>query len=172
MRIYLLSICTLLLFFIYQPVSAQKVILLQHVGTSTRFFYQTGDKIMVRMGEPEFTVYGEITYIDDSVCTVNRNYTFQLSKVHEVIRVRHFLNASWKTLYVVAGVYFAGSLINRAINDEEPLIDNTVPIVCGSFIVLGTASYIFRLRHCKMKNNWHLKVLDYDIFKEKKEGEE
>jgi hypothetical protein len=171
MKIFLLAIYTLLLLLIYQPVKAQKVILLQKSGTSKRFFYGTGDKIMVRMGEPEFTVYGEITYIDDSVCEVNRDYTFQLSKVHEVIRIRHFLNASWKTLYVTAGVYFAGSLINRAINDEEPLIDNTIPIVCGSFIALGTAAYIFRLRHCKMEKNWHLKVLDYSIFKEKKEGE-
>ena len=34
----------------------------------------------IRIGEPEFTVQGEITYIDDSVCTINRDYTFIIQK--------------------------------------------------------------------------------------------
>ena len=31
-------------------------------------------------------------------------------------------------MFLAAGVYFAGSMFNHAINHEEPLIDNTVPI--------------------------------------------
>jgi hypothetical protein len=58
-------------------------------------------------------------------------------------------------------------MINRGIHDEEPLIDNTVPIVSGSLIAMGTASYFLRYKKCKMEDNWKLKVLDYDIFKEK-----
>jgi hypothetical protein len=58
-------------------------------------------------------------------------------------------------------------MINRAIHDEEPLIDNTVPIVSGSFIVLGTTAYLMRYRHFKKEKGWTIKVLDYDVFKEK-----
>jgi hypothetical protein len=167
MKLYLLLIGTLLLVLVSQAVEAQKVLLLQKPGKTKRFFYEQGDKISVRMGEPEFTVYGVITYIDDSVCTVNKDYTFQFSKVNEVIRTRHFLSGSWRKLYLAAVLYAGGSMINRGINGNEPLIDNTIPIVSGSFVVLGTTALLLRYKHCKMENGWKLKVLDYDIFNDK-----
>lgn len=167
MRVYLLFIWTLLIVLFCQTVDAQKVLLLQKPGKTKRFIYHTGDKIIIRAGDPEFAVSGEITYIDDSICTVNKNYTFQITKVHEVTRTRHFLNGSWKMSFLVAAVYAGGSVFNRAINNDKPLIDNTVPIVSGSFIALGTTSYLLRNKHCKMDDGWKLKVLDYDVFKEK-----
>lgn len=172
MRTSIILIWTILVVLFVQTVDAQKVLLLQKPGKTKRFLYSQGDKVSIRMGEPEFAVNGEITNIDDSSCTVNRNYTFQLSKVKEVSRVRPFLNGAWRTMFVAAGVYFFGSMFNHAINSEKPLIDNTVPIVSGSFVALGTTSYLLRNKHCKMEDGWKLKVLDYDIFKEKKEVEE
>jgi len=172
MKLRLLFIFTLLSILFSQVLEAQKVILLQKPGKSKWFMYHTGDKISVRMGEPEFIVNGEITNISDSSCTVDKAYTFQLSKVHEVIRTRHFLSHSWGKLYLASALYFLGSMFNHGINGEEPLIDNTVPIVSGSLAVLGTTALLLRYRHCKMEKGWHLKVLDYDIFKEKKEDKE
>lgn len=168
MRLHVFFIWTIILILFCQTVEAQKVLLLQKPGKTKRYFYTQGDKITVRMGEPEFEVSGEITYIDDSTCTVNRNYTFQLSKVHQVYIKRPFLSGSWRKLYLAAGLYFAGSIFNHAINSEEPLIDNTVPIVSGSFVALGTTAYLLRNKHCKAEKGWKLKVLDYDIFKERK----
>jgi hypothetical protein len=172
MRASLVLILTVIFVLIFQAVDAQKVLLLQKPGKSNRYFYTTGDRIGVRMGDPEFDVSGEITYIDDSTCIVNRNYTIQLSKVHQVYIKRPFLSGSWRMMFIAAGVYFVGSMFNHAINHEEPLIDNTVPYVSGSFVALGTTAYLLRNKHCKMENGWKLKVLDYDIFKEKKEVQE
>lgn len=172
MKAHLFLIWAVLLVLFIQTVDAQKVLLLQKPGKTKRFLYNAGDKIIVRLGDPEFAVSGEITYIDDSSCTVNRNYAFQLSKVNEVTIKRPFLSGSWRMMFLAAGVYFAGSMFNHAINHEEPLIDNTVPIVSGSFIALGTTSYLLRSKHCKTEKGWKLKVLDYDIFKEKKGAQE
>lgn len=169
MKLPLLFIWTLVLLIFCQEMDAQKVILLQKPGKTKRFIYYPGDKIAVRMGEPEFMAGGEITYIEDTLCVVNKNFSIQLSKVKEVIITRHFLNASWRTLYAAAVAYAGGSLINRAIHDEKPLIDNTIPIVSGSFVALGTLSYLFRYKHCKMEDGWQMKVLDFDIYKERYE---
>ncbi|MEI6061641.1 MAG: hypothetical protein WCR72_13095 [Bacteroidota bacterium] len=169
MKVHLFFISTILFMVLSQNIVAQKVILLQNPGTTKRILYHTGDKIAVRMGEPEFSVNGEITFIDDSVCTVNNNYTFPLSKVKEVYRKRSWFYASWSKLFAASVIYAGGSMINRSIHNEKPLIDNTIPIVSGSFVALGTASCLLRYRHFKMEDNWHLKVLDFDIFKEKKE---
>lgn len=172
MKAYLIIIWGVLLVLICQTVDAQKVLLLQKPGKTKRFLYYPGDRIIVQMGDPEFAVSGEITNIDDSICIVNRNYTIQLAKVKEVTRTRPFLNGSWRLMYLAGGVYAAGSVFNRAINGDSPLVDNTIPIVSGSFIALGTTSYLLRFKHCKMDKGWKLKVLDYDIFKEKKKDEE
>jgi hypothetical protein len=155
-----------------QSVDAQKIILLRKSGKTKDIFYKLGDKITIRTGEPEFTAQGVITYIDDSVCTIDRGYTFNYLKVNEVIRKRNFLYHSWRTLYAAAIAYAGGSMINRAIHDEEPLIDNTIPIVSGSFIVLGTTAYLLRYRHFKRDKGWTLKVLDFDVYKEKYEQKE
>ena len=164
-RMFVFWVVSLILF--SQSIEAQKVLLLEKPGTTKRYLYKTGDKISVRLGEPEFAVYGDITYLDDSVCTINKDYTFQLAKVKEVTRTRHFLNANWRKWFLVPVVYTGGSIINRSIHKEKPLIDNTIPIVAGSAIALGTASLLLRYSRHKMKDGWHLKVLDFDIFNEK-----
>lgn len=169
-RIFGVGLIFLLVFF--QNTEAQKVLLLQKPGTTKRFFYHTSDKIWIRTGEPEFSVKGIITYIDDSVCTIDRNYTYKISNIKEVVRTRHFLNGSWRLIFLTSGVYAAMSIINSAIHNEKPVIDNSVPIISGSFIALGTTAWSLRYRHCKMEKDWRLKVLDFDIMKAENEGKE
>lgn len=168
MKLRLLLVPVVLLLLFCQVAEAQKVILLQKPGKAKWFMYATGDKIALRMGEPQFNVIGQITYIDDSVCTVDHNYTFALSKVNEVIRTRPFLNGAWRTLYLASAVYLGGSMFNHAINGEEPLVDNTVPYVSGSLAVIGTSALLFRHKHCKMHDGWKLKVLDFDVYNQLK----
>lgn len=170
LRSFLISSIVFLLF--CQAADAQKVLLLQKPGKTNWFMYNIGDQISVRMGEPEFVVSGKITMIDDSSCMLNYNNPFQLSKVKEVTRTRHFLNGAWRTFYAATVVYFGGSILNRSINNESPVIDNTVPIVCGSLAVLGTTAFLFRNHHCKIKDGWKLKVLDFDIYKKNYEPKE
>ena len=169
MKLRLLFIGTVLLLVFSQVIEAQKVILLQKPGKTKRFLYYVGDKITVSMGDPEFITSGEITYIDDSICIVNKNFTIPLSGIKEVKITRHFLNGSWGMMFLASAVYAGGSMINRGAHNEKPLIDNTIPIVSGSFIALGTTAYLLRYRHCSMKDGWKLKVLDFDIYKEQYE---
>ena len=169
MKLPLLLMWTLLFLLICQAVDAQKVILLQKPGKTKRFLYYPGDKITVRMGEPEFMAGGELTFIDDSICIVNKNFSIPFSNVKEVRRTRHFLNAAWRTMFLVPVVYTGISMINRGIHNEKPLIDNTVPVVAGSFFALGTVSWLLRYKHCNMNDGWQMKVLDFDVYKEKYE---
>jgi len=172
MKIHLLIIYTLLFLLSCQTIYAQKVLLLQKPGTTKRYLYHVGDKIMVRMGDPEFNSGGEITYIDDSLCTLNKNYTFPIAKVKEVERMRSWFYFSWSKFFAASVVYAGGSIINRAIHNEKPIIDNTIPFVSGSLAALGTASLLLRYHHCKMEDGWILKVLDFDIYKERYEPKE
>ncbi|MEI8047650.1 MAG: hypothetical protein WCI92_09745 [Bacteroidota bacterium] len=172
MRLYLLLFWTLLFILLNQTVEAQKVLLLQKSGNTQRFLYNIGDKISIRTGIPEFQASGEITYLDDSVFTIDRNFTFALANVCEVDRKRHWFYVSWPKFFLASALYAGGSMINRTIHDEEPLVDNTIYIVSGSLAALGATSYFLRYKKCKTEDNWHLKVLDYDIFKEKKAVEE
>ncbi len=166
MKLRLLFIFTILMLALSQALDAQKVILLQKPGTTKRFMFKTGDNITVMMGNPEFIAGGVITYIDDTLCIVNKNYTIPFASVKEVKITRHFLNSAWRKMFLVPVVYSGISLINRGIHKEKPLIDNTILIAGGSFIALGSAAYLLRYRHCKMDNGWKLKVLDFDVYKD------
>lgn len=166
MKLRLVFIFTILILVFCQALDAQKVILLQKPGTTKRFMFKTGDNITVMMGNPEFIAGGVITYIDDTLCIVNKNFTIPLSSVKEVKLTRHFLNSVWRMMFLIPVVYTGISIINRGIHDEKPLLDNTIPIVGGSFIALGSAAYLLRYRHCKIDHGWKLKVLDFDIYKD------
>ena len=96
---------------------------------------------------------------------MNKNFTFALAKVKEVDIRRYWFYASWAKWYAAAFFYAGGSIINRSSHNNKPIIDKSVPIACGSLAVLGTSSLLLRYRKCKMDNNWHFKVLDFDIFK-------
>ncbi len=172
MKMRLLFISALLCVLCCQTIVAQKVLLLQKSGTTKRYMYHTGDKILVRLGEPEFMAGGEITFMDDSLCTLNRNYTFPIVKVKQVDRRRSWFYFSWSKFFAASFIYAGGSMINRAIHDEKPLIDNTIPVVSGSLAALGTGSLLLRFHRCKMEDHWSLKVLDFDIYKERYEPKE
>jgi len=168
MRGKLLFISLALFVFMASSANAQKVLLLQKPGKAKRVFYHVGDKISLRTGDPAFNVIGEITYIEDSLFTVNRSFIVELQKVHEVTRARHFFQSSYRMQYG-AGIFYAGiSLINRALHGEKPLIDESVSMASGSLIVLGITSYLLRNRHYKTEDGWRLKVLDFDIYEERK----
>lgn len=173
MRFRFLIIGTVLfILFSIQPAKAQKVLLLQKPGKTKRFLYHTGDHISIRTGEPKLTFSGEITYIDDSVFTLDKNFTFQIGKISEVVRPRFFLAKSYFKLYGAALLYAGGSMLNHGIHNEKPVFDNTIPWVSGSFIVLGTTTYLLRYHTFRMEKQWRLKVLDFDIFKEKSKSSE
>jgi hypothetical protein len=171
MKPVLLLVFLLLLLSAPEWAVSQKVILLQKPGTGKRFFYEHGDKLTVKLGVPEFTASGTITAIDDSTCTLDRNYTFQLAAVTDVVRARHFLKANWARWFLVSALYAAGSVVNHAIQGEK-LYDNTIPIVSGSAALIGTASWLARYRHCRMEDRWVLKVLDFDVYKKSLEKKE
>jgi len=157
----------ILLLAVSQVIDAQKILLLQHPGKAKRFFYKTGDKIFMRVGEPAYALNGEITAIGDSTVTVDKNFTVPFSKVHKVSRPRWFLRGSWPKLAIASAAYSLISIINRGSNNEKPLIDNTIPIVSGSLLGLAAVCFKFQWRTMQLPGEWRFKVLDYDAFKEK-----
>lgn len=146
---------------------AQKILLLQHPGKNGRFLYKTGERIFMRVGEPSFSLNGEITAIGDSTITVDKNFTIPISKVHQVLRPRHFLQGTWPKLIIASAAYSLASVINRGSHNEKPLIDNTIPIVSGSFLGLAAVFYIFQWQTMQLPGEWRFKVLDYDAFMKK-----
>ena len=155
----------ILAIFILQTTEAQKVLLLQHSGTRNRIFFKVGDKIKFRIGDPEFTVNGRITGIQDSILSIDGSYLYGIKKITEVIKLQKMAELGSNTAFVASAAYASVSIINHAINSEKPVIDNSILPVSGSLAVLGAISYLFKYKKLKMENGWHFKVLDYETYK-------
>jgi hypothetical protein len=147
---------------------AQHVMLLERPGTTRYFIYKQGNRISVELKNINLKISGEITHIEDSSLSINNN-NFLLTDIHQVTRHHKFLSGLKNKLLEAAVMYFAFSAINRTIHDERPVLDNSIPMICGSMVALSGVSYLFENSKYTMGWKWRLRVIDLSVLKVKPE---
>lgn len=155
---------TLFLLFIISmfPVAlkGQKVILLHYPGKEKHYFYEVGDYISVELGNPSFKLSGIIEHISDSFCMLNNKLPIEFNKVKKIYRERAFFKIFNAGKLGSTAVLYAGfSIINRSINHDKPIIDNTVPIVSGTALAAAFLSYKLKTK-ALTSPGWKFKVLE------------
>jgi hypothetical protein len=146
----------------------QNVLLLERPGTTKYFMYKVGKPITVTSVKSKFPVSGEITMINDSAVAIN-DYRILLSDIKTVTRYSKFLFNLRNTLFGGVVLYFGFSVINHSIHNEHPVIDRSVPVVCGSLIAAGGLSHLFKSRIFVIGKPRRLRVINLSILKVKPE---
>jgi hypothetical protein len=154
--------------FLPKLLPAQRVMLLERPGTSRYFMYKQGDHISVALMRTDLRISGEITHLDDSSLSIN-NINYSLTDIQRVNRHHAFLSGLKKTLQGAAVMYFGFSAVNRAIHNEKPVIDNSVPVICSSLLALSGIPYLFQNSRYLTGTRWRLRVIDLSILKVKPE---
>lgn len=141
--------------------SAQKVILLHCPGKQKHYFYKVGDFISVETGKPSFTLGGKIAQISDTFCLLENKLSFDYNKVHKVFQKRAFFKIFNAPKFIEASALYTGfSVINRSLNGEKPIFDNTIPVVVGSGLLVAFVSYKLRTKSLHTPK-WKFKVLEF-----------
>lgn len=140
---------------------AQPNLVLSRPGKSHHFFYHVGDKIAYQDNSSGYKHSGVIYIMTDSTIELDRAPRINIKDISVVYRTRHFIAQAAGSGIVVLGVYFPISVLNRAFQHEQPIIDKDLLIVNGTMLAVSGIALLFVKRKCRIDKPWKLQVLDF-----------
>jgi len=138
----------------------QNILILERPGTIKYFKYEVNDRIKLSTSNPDTTIDGFISLINDSSIIIDRVNEFTLTNISTIIRNRWGFNFLQK-LFLTAGIpYLLISSINGVINNDEPMVPEETLIISGGLITAAIAVTPLTSRKHKTDNKkWRVKIL-------------
>lgn len=151
------------LFLIFLSIAgfSQRFLLLEKAGTFKNFKYFEGDNIGFELMNGGRKVTGTITQIQDSVFVVDGQEAFAVNEVKCVFRERFFFSFFGYGAMVAGTFYFTLDVLNRAIQNDSPVVTGDAAIIGGSLVGSGWLLSLLKERSYKVGKDrrWRLKVL-------------
>ncbi|MBK7173364.1 MAG: hypothetical protein IPH84_09030 [Bacteroidales bacterium] len=161
MKVSLSALLIILLSCILARGFSQPNLVLSKPGSTKHYFYQVGDRFSYRDRVSGEKHSGVIIILNDSTVELSRAPRINIANIDRIYRTRHFLAQSAGAGVVVLGIYFPISVINRAIQQQHPIIDDDMLIVNGTMLAVSGVSWVFLIKRLKIGDPWKLQVLDF-----------
>jgi hypothetical protein len=159
LTLFLLQICY------FFPVEAQKSLMVEKIGTPTRYFYKKGDYIKLKVIDGDSVIKGKLWDIDDSVISIEGFHPFDLkiNNIGFVFKQYSFPKKLSKYLGIFSAVIFGAITVNHLINNEQVFTPDML-IISGAFAGGSLISFAFSERRCKIGNRWKIKIMDIKVY--------
>jgi hypothetical protein len=159
MKIYFIYL--ILLFSSNYYLEAQPNLILTKPGKPHHYFYQVGDKITYKERSTGEKFSGMIISLNDSTLELAHAPRVKISDISVIYRTRHFFAQAAGAGIVILGIYLPISIINRAIKDEHPIVNEDILIVNGTMLAISGISLLFVTHKIRIGDPWKLQVLDF-----------
>lgn len=140
-------------------VSAQKVLVLEKVGTGRYFTFREGDEIRLCTRIGSFHIREDITRITDSSITVRGEYSIALSDILYIEKIYRNRKANGLRMVVGGGILLSITCINN-ISHNNPVIDPVFLLTSAGIASSGLIWYSLGKRKYRIGEHWKLKVLE------------
>jgi hypothetical protein len=138
---------------------AQKTLIVEKIGTSTRYAYHIGDEIKIKTRKDEVVLKNYIWSLADSSLTIGSRTQVQLGDIGAVYKQFHFPKLMTKFFIIAGAGYLIIDSFNNLINKEKVFEPQTM-IISASLIGVGVALIPLSQKKCRIGFRWKLKVLD------------
>ncbi|MGA2823985.1 MAG: hypothetical protein ABSE72_10725 [Bacteroidales bacterium] len=142
--------------------SAQKTLVLEKIGTPTRYGFHLGDDVKIRTKKQNLIIKSYLWNLTDSSVTIGSHTTIQLSDISAVYRNIYFPHLMTRILLYAGAGYFILDSFNNLINHERVFIPQTM-IISGSLIGVSLAIIPLSQKKCKIGIRWKLKIMDINL---------
>ncbi len=146
----------------FSGVSAQKTLVLEKIGTSTRYAFHLGDDVKIRTKKQNVIVKSYLWNLTDSSVTIGPRTIIPLSDISAVYKHYHFQNLLTRILFYAGAGYFILDSFNNLINNEQVFVPQTM-IISGSLMVAGVAIIPLGQKKCRIGIRWKLKIMDINL---------
>lgn len=153
--------CFLIFLGFAQTLVAQPNLVLSKHGKRHHFYYQVGDKIVYKDKVSGRKISGVILIMTDSTIELAHAPRININNISTVYRTRHFFVQAASAGVVILGVYVPISIINRALRDERPIVNDDIYYVNGPMLAVSGISLLLLTRKFDTEAKWQLKVLDF-----------
>ncbi len=145
------------------PAFSQRILILEKVGKRKWFRYETGDPILLMTRKDHMRLDGDISYIGDSLFTVNDRYKVPLNDVRWVERFNKHRKSNGIRIAIAGGLVIGIVTVNNLLNNK-PVFDPVYLAVGAGITAAGLTWMGFSKPRYHVGTKWKLKVLDYSIY--------
>jgi hypothetical protein len=147
----------------FSGASGQKTLVLEKIGTSTRYAFHLGDDIKIRTISQNVIVKSYLWNLSDSSVTIGPRTIIPLSDIGAVYKNYHFPKLMSSILIIAGAGYLILDSFNNLINNEQVFVPETL-IISGSLIVAGVAIVPLWQKKIKVGIRWKLKIMDINLY--------
>jgi hypothetical protein len=141
---------------------AQKTLVLEKIGTPSRFGYHLGDDLKIKAKGYKQNLHSYIWNLTDTSLTIGSKTTVQLSDITAVYRNYYFPKLMTRVFLYAGAGYLVLDSFNNLINKQRVFNPQTL-IISGSLICVGVAMMPVIQRKCKIGIRWKLKIMDINL---------
>jgi hypothetical protein len=146
--------------------ACQKVLLMERMGTSRKFFYHVNDEIRLKPRSGKMIYQGQITSISDSSVNVGnymgREDKLVLSGIHFVYRTAYAPKRISQIFLIAGSAYYILDTFNNLITHEQ-VFDPQTMIISASLIGVSLVLMPLSQQRYTIGFKWKLKVLDFSF---------
>ena len=146
----------------YSGATAQKTLVLEKIGTPTRYGFHLGDDVKIRTKKQNQIVKNYLWNLTDSSVTIGPRTTIPLSEISAVYKHYYFPKLMTRILFYAGAGYFILDSFNNLINNEQVFIQQTM-IISGSLLGVSLAIIPLSQKKCKIGIRWKLKIMDINL---------
>ena len=143
-------------------VYSQKTLVLEKIGTQTRFGYHPGDDIKIRTIDKNLLLHNYMWGLTDSTVTIGARTTISLPDIAVIYRHYYFPRLMTRILFYAGAGYFVVDSFNNLINHEKVFVPQTL-IISASLIGVSLAFFPLHQRKCKIGIRWKVKIMDITL---------
>ena len=155
-------ILLLILFAAFSGASAQKTLVLEKIGTSTRYAFHLGDDVKIRTKKQNVIVKSYLWNLTDSSVTIGPRTTIPLSDISAVYKHYYFQNLMTRVLFYAGAGYFILDSFNNLINREQVFVPQTM-IISGFPHRRQHGNHPLGQKKCRIGIRWKLKIMDINL---------
>lgn len=142
--------------------SAQKTLLFEKIGTSSRYAYHLGDNIKIRTLNDNLVLKSYLWHMTDSTLTIGPRTTVAVSDIGAFYRNHHFPKLMSRFFFIAGAGYLIIDSFNNLINKEQVFVPQTL-IISGSLIGISLVLIPAHSTKYRIGIKWKIKILDEDV---------
>ena len=142
--------------------SPQKTMVLEKIGTPTRYGFHLGDDVKILTKKQNLIVKSYLWNLTDSSVTIGSHTTIQLSDISAVYIHYYFPQLMTRILFYAGAGYFILDSFNNLINKEQVFVPQTM-IISGCLLGASLAFVPLSQKKCRIGIRWKLKIMDINL---------
>jgi len=160
---YKILIAALLICVCGHTAFTQRVLLVEKPGKFKNFKYKVGDDILVKVAPYGEKQEGIIHEVSDSSILINFDNEIMLDDIQMILRPRWGTKLLSKVTRVAGAGYFVLDVVNRAINNDSPVVDENTLMISAGLVAFSYALVPLHNRRMKKGEKWRIKVLNMSM---------